>query len=140
MEENSEDLFGIRLNETARKYIVKSARIVGFAMVLTIASSLIALVGHVVKISTVFENKTFNSSYAKPYVIADFLSVFGLVLNIFSIIKYYSFVSSLNRSIKNENEAGFSHSFRHMFTNAVFFLIVILLNILATGIYLFASF
>jgi hypothetical protein len=139
MEESSENLFGINLNEAGRKYIVKSAKIVGAASVLTIINTLIALFGSSRRVSRFFEHSPFKSYYTTPYLIADLLVIIGLILNVFTIFKYYSFVTNLNKSIAKEDEIGFSNSFRYMFSNAVFFLAVIIINILATGIYFFLS-
>jgi len=134
--ENKEDLFEIKLTEVGRNYILKTARIAGFSMVLSLIMSAFHLLSSILRITKSSSIET-EGAFSLTYQTANILVVISLVFNIIAIIKYYSFVFSLKKSIVKIDEGKFSLSFRLMFGNLIFFLIGLILHIVATILYIF---
>ena len=130
--ESTQDLFEIKLTEVGRNYILKSARIAGAVLMLGTINSLITLLGSAVRLSKL-SSDTNSGEYWRNFGVIGCLIVIGMTLNVFAIFKYYSFIKNLKKSLIKIDEKQFSLSFKFLFQNIVFFLLVVVLSFLDTA-------
>ena len=138
--EDQNNLFEIRVTETGRNYIFKAARIAGVVVTLAVINSSVAIIMTIRRFIKFYSlTGAYKSSYWDVYYIADILQVLVMALNIFAISNYYLFISNLKKNIVKVDEGKFNLSFRFMFKNILFALAVVVINLLATAVYYFAS-
>jgi len=133
--ENKEDLFEIKLTEVGRNYILKSARILGVSITLSLIMAAVQLFSNIYRMVN-FSTLDSVRALGQTYQVANILSILAMGINIVAIIKYYSFVAGLKKSITKVDEGKFSLSFRHLFGNLIFLLIGLILHMIVTVIYI----
>ena len=133
--ENKEDLFEVKLTEVGRNYILKSARILGVSITLSLIMAAVQLFSNIYRMVN-FSTLDSVRALGQTYQVANILSILAMGINIVAIIKYYSFVSGLKKSITKVDEGKFSLSFRHLFGNLIFLLIGLILHMIVTVIYI----
>jgi len=133
--ENKEDLFEIKLTEVGRNYILKSARILGVSITLSLIMAAVQLFSNIYRMVN-FSTLDSVRALGQTYKVANILSILAMGINIVAIIKYYSFVAGLKKSITKVDEGKFSLSFRHLFGNLIFLLIGLILHMIVTVIYI----
>jgi len=132
--ENKEDLFEVKLTEVGRNYILKSARILGVSITLSLIMAAVQLFSNiyrVIKYSALDSERAFGQIYR----VGNILIIIAMLFNVLAIMKYYSFVASLKNSIIKVDEGKFSLSFRHLYGNIIFFLVGVILHIIATAMF-----
>jgi len=133
--ENKEDLFEVKLTEVGRNYILKSARILGVSITLSLIMAAVQLFSNIYRMVN-FSTLDSVRALGQTYQVANILSILAMGINIVAIIKYYSFVAGLKKSITKVDEGKFSLSFRHLFGNLIFLLIGLILHMIVTVIYI----
>lgn len=135
--EKQEDLFEIKLTEDGRNYIIKTAKIAGGTLIIAILSSALSI------IATIYRIIRFSSGpyafYNTRIITTDIFTISIMVLNIFAIIKYWTFIIYLRKGIADVNETQFNQSFKHLYSNIRFLLVVAILNLMTLLIFFVQS-
>lgn len=131
-EESSNDLFGIRLNETGIHYIRKAAGLAVVIYVLVAITSLLYFIGAARNVYRLFaisssEGNSWHNVSLKLIACSWFLTI---ILNIFGAHYFVKFLRSLRRSSDENNEPSFNISFKYIYLNAIIFFWLMIINIL----------
>jgi hypothetical protein len=135
--ENQEDLFEIKLTEVGRNYILKTARLAGGVVVLSILNSTISFLTTGIRVIR-YTNRSYQY-YTRNFFIADIVIMSIALLNIFAVLKYWSFISTARKGISNVNAVQFNQSFKFIYSNIVIAMVVIVLNIIILLFYFLQS-
>jgi len=133
--ENKEDLFELKLTEVGRNYILKSARVLGVSIALSLIMSAFQLFSYAFQVTRISSIET-QRPFWQTYQVAGMLNILALIFNLVALFKFYSFVSGLKKSIVRVDEERFSLSFRHLFANIIFFLIALIVHMIAAALYI----
>jgi hypothetical protein len=132
MEENVKpDLFEIKINQTGVDYVRKLFRVSGIIYFLIIAASLLHLflnVRSIVRNSNI-QVTGWDAIRMKLIQYIWMVTIFG---NLIAVLYYLKGIRLLNYGIQNDNEILFNRSFKYILRNAVFFIMIVILNLITT--------
>ena len=133
------ELFEIKLDEKAKYYIMKVASLAVAIMILVLMTATIYIVLDINRI--IKDNKLYWELEDTIRIRSvPWISLVLTVLNVAGVAYYVIFLRRLKRSIKNDDQAGFSESFKYLLRNSIIFLIVMAISVLLSLLLLSGTF
>ena len=138
-EESHNDLFGIRVNETSKKFIRKTYP---FILTSIIANTLLAII--IICIAGYNLLNRDNPSVTSLW--EWFLLVYPVYIIVYTIIAttgayyYFLYIKKMRQSISDSNEEAYNLSFKYVYRNAILFTISMILALIFSVIEVLAIF
>jgi hypothetical protein len=128
--DNKEDLFGLRLDATGIRYMLKFSKICfSVGILITIALTLSAIIS-VKRIYDLFSNHLPDTLLELKYKIIFIVSFILDIVNFIAVWYYVKFSREIKKSIVENNEVLFNRAFKYLVWNITVYVVTLSLGII----------
>lgn len=127
-DQQSSNLFQLRLNSTGKNYILQIYRLSNFIL---IANTITCVIFNIYIINDLVQANIDNDleRFALPDLFYNAYIIVYNLINIISVYFYVRFTRVIRRSIELNDEHGMNHSFRYLYINAILFTISLVVSL-----------